>query len=344
MTAYQARTRADVVELPRRSRGRPSPSADAIYRAQVASWCALILEIKSSMDFSVGARGWCYILENHNALRKGDFDVAEKLITDCRKSGDLPLDICAEDDARETIGLQKIAGTTVKKEAADWIGYLRNHAHESYTPISFWDDLDTYVEMGVEKLDLRNLFEPVACEEFYVPLTNFKGWSDLNARANMMRRFKQREGEGKKCVLLLCTDLDPGGLDQANKMRKNLEDLARAVGWSPENLVIIRFGLDADFVNRHRLTWIDNLETSSGQDLGDRNHPDHFKPYVQDYIREYGKRKVEANALVVLPEIGRQLCRDAILRFIPADAPEKYRRKLHRVRLQLRRAIRRRLP
>jgi hypothetical protein len=86
------------------------------------------------------------------------------------------------------------------------------------------------------------------------------------------------------------------------------------------------------------------LETSSGQDLGDRNHPDHFKPYVQDYIRKYGKRKVEANALVVLPEIGRQLCRDAILRFIPADVPEKYRRKLHRVRLQLRRAIRRRLP
>jgi hypothetical protein len=27
------------------------------------------------------ARGWCYILENRNALRKGDFDVAEKLET-----------------------------------------------------------------------------------------------------------------------------------------------------------------------------------------------------------------------------------------------------------------------
>ena len=224
----------NVVELPRRGRGRPSPSADAAYRANVASWCALILEINSSMDFSVGARGWCYILENRNALRKGDFDVAEKLITDCRKSGDLPLDICAEDDARETIGLEEITGNTVGEEAESWIDHLRNHAHESYTPISFWDDLDTYVEMGVEKLDLRNLFEP-ACKEFYVPLTNFKGWSDLNARANMMRRFKQREGEGKKCVLLLCTDLDPGGLDQANKMRKNLEDLAHAVGWSPEN-------------------------------------------------------------------------------------------------------------
>src|SRR5262245_31777752 len=129
------------VKLPRRGRGRPSPSADAIYRAKVASWCALILEINSSMDFSVGARGWCYILENRNALSKGDFDVAEKLITDCRKTGDLPLDICAEDDARETIGLQKIATRPVEKEATDWIDWLRNHAHKQYTPISFWDDL-----------------------------------------------------------------------------------------------------------------------------------------------------------------------------------------------------------
>ena len=29
-----------------------------------------------------------------------------------------------------------------------------------YTPLSFWDDLDVYVEAAVEKLDLRNLFEP----------------------------------------------------------------------------------------------------------------------------------------------------------------------------------------
>ena len=333
----------NVVELPRRGRGRPSPSADAAYRANVASWCALILEINSSMDFSVGARGWCYILENRNALRKGDFDVAEKLITDCRKSGDLPLDICAEDDARETIGLEEITGNTLEEEAESWIDHLRNHAHESYTPISFWDDLDTYVEMGVEKLDLRNLFEP-ACKEFYVPLTNFKGWSDLNARANMMRRFKQREGEGKKCVLLLCTDLDPGGLDQANKMRKNLEDLSRAVGWSPKNLVIIRFGLDAKFINRHRLTWIDNLETGSGLQLDDPDHADFAKPYVQSYIAQFGVRKCEANALVVAPEIGRRLCRDAILRHIPADAPAEHQRKLDRVRLQLRRAIRKQLP
>ena len=49
------------------------------------------------MDFDVGSRGWCYMLERHG-LRKGDFDDAQRLINTCRKSGDLPLDICAEDE------------------------------------------------------------------------------------------------------------------------------------------------------------------------------------------------------------------------------------------------------
>ena len=125
--------------------------------------------------------------------------------------------------------------------------------HKNYTPISFWDDLDVYVEVAVEKLDLRNLFEP-ACAEFHVPIQNFKGWSDLNARAAMMRRFAEHEAAGRRCVLLLCGDHDPGGLHITDKMRKNLADLSGAVGWTPENLIISRFGLNADFIDRHGLT------------------------------------------------------------------------------------------
>ena len=39
-----------------------------------------------------------------------------------------------------------------------------------YRPV-FWDDQKVYVEVAVEKLDLRNLFES-ACAEFYVPISN----------------------------------------------------------------------------------------------------------------------------------------------------------------------------
>jgi hypothetical protein len=199
-----------------------------------------------------------YILEQHG-LTKGDFDAAQTLITDCRKTGDLPLDICAEDDARETVGLEDdLDEPDVETEARAAIEGLLNYRHLRYTPFSFWDDLDTYVETGVEKLDLRNLFESI-CAEFFVPITNYKGWSDLNSRAKMMRRFAAHEAAGRRCILLLCGDHDPGGLQITQTMRKNFEDLAAAVGWSPDHLSIVRFGLNANFINRVGLTWIDNL-------------------------------------------------------------------------------------
>ena len=79
-----------------------------------------------------------------------------------------------------------------------------------------------------------------------------------------MRRFAHWESRGKKCVLLHCGDHDPGGLHISEFLHSNFADLGRAVRWWPNNLVIDRFGLNADFIRRHRLTWIDNLITGSG--------------------------------------------------------------------------------
>jgi len=196
----------------------------------IEAFSKLILQIRSTMDFSVGSRGWCYILERHG-LRKGEFDLAEGVISDCRKSGDLPLDICDDDASREAIGIEKLDTNNIADEVEFWIRYLRDHAYKRYTPISFWRDLDVYLEVGTEKLDLRNLFEPV-CAEFRAPITNFKGWSDLNSRAAIMKRFAAHEAAGRSCVLLLCGDHDPAGLYITEMMRTNLEDLAHAVGAS----------------------------------------------------------------------------------------------------------------
>ena len=216
--------------LPKRRRGRQSPEDDDAYHDKVEAFCGLMLQIYSSLDFGVGSRDYCYLLESHG-LGKGEFDLAEKLITACRKSGALPLNICAEDASREAIGLEEIDTRDVLDKVESLIDQFVNHTHEKYLPISLWDDLDVYVEVATEKLSLRNLFEPV-CKEFHIPITNFKGWSDLNSRAAMMRRFAHWATRGKKCVLLLCGDHDPGGLRITDTMRKNLEDLAGAVGWS----------------------------------------------------------------------------------------------------------------
>jgi hypothetical protein len=62
--------------LQRRGRGRPSEADERRYNDQVRQWRAGIVEIKSTLDFNVSARGWCDTLEEHE-LEKGDFDVAE---------------------------------------------------------------------------------------------------------------------------------------------------------------------------------------------------------------------------------------------------------------------------
>lgn len=100
-------------------------------------------------------------------------------------------------------------------------------------------------------------------------------------------------------------------------------------------MTIERFGLNADFIRQHRLSWIDNLATSAGRyPLSDPRHPDHRKPYVQDYLHQFGARKVEANALVVRPEAGRRLCRQAILRYVPAVAVANFQARLERVQAE----------
>jgi hypothetical protein len=127
-------------------------------------------------------------------------------------------------------------------------------------------------------------------------------------------------------------------------VRKNFEDLADAVGWSPDNLIIDRFGLNYDFIDVNALSWIDNLETASGKRLDDPTHKDFHKDYVQGYLRQFGARKVEANALVVRPEAGRNLCQEAINRYVPPSAIRRYQTRLGAARRQARDAIARPLP
>src|SRR5262245_24191297 len=77
----------------------------------------------------------------------------------------------------------------------DIFHYIQTAEH-SYTPISFWNDLDVFVQMATEKSNLRNLFQKV-CAEFCMPIANVGGWGDLNVRAGFMRRFQQKEAQGK---------------------------------------------------------------------------------------------------------------------------------------------------
>jgi hypothetical protein len=327
--------------LPKRSRGRQNGAAEAAYQAELQAFCQRILEIKSALDFEVSTRGWCYVLEGEHVITKGEFAAAERLITCCRKDGNLPLDICADDAKRAPEGIESLDSADLEWEAEWAVNYV-SQAHRNYRPISFWDARPIYVEIAVEKSDLKSLFGRVAAE-FHMVIQNIGGWADLNVRAGMMRRFAKWENKGKRCILLYCGDHDPGGLQISDFLCANFSELQGTVGWSPSNLVIDRFGLDFEFIEANALVWIDNLETGSGKTLNDPTHHDHRKPYVQEYLRRFGARKVEANALVARPDAGRELCRQAILRYVPDTALADYEQRLQVHREELGRAIARKL-
>ncbi|HPJ68341.1 MAG TPA: hypothetical protein PLS62_11185 [Desulfobacteraceae bacterium] len=292
-----------------------------------------ILEIRRDIDFTPGSRGWCYLLEQHG-LQKGDFDVCQKIITDARKDGRLPLNICSDDSSRQFHNLERLDTTSVEDEATSWIRWIIDECWKSYNPVSFWRNQKFYVEVIVEKIDLLQLFK-ATCAKFHVPLASSKGWPDLSLRAGMMSRFKKWEAKGKQCVLLLCGDFDPAGLLISQNYRNMLNEIASAMSWSPEHLIIERFGLNADLIALAGLSWIDNLQTSSGGDLTNPRHPDSKKPYVVEYIKKYGVRKCEANALVTRPDIAKNLIECTLNKYVDENSMHEYQQKIKAVQGEL---------
>lgn len=331
------------------------------------AWIDRILEVRSRLDFSPSARGWCYLWEDEG-LGKGDFKKFETVLAAMRKAGELPLNITSEDDNRAFHCVEQLDYAEAVREA-EWIQEQVRSMVNGWTPISFWDDRKVFLLMMVEKIDLFELFKPV-CARYRVALANARGWSDVNSRAQLIRHCTPYIRARRRVVVLYCGDFDPGGLQIGNTLEENILELNGAyhdsqfggddfaVDISPGDIEVDRFGLNLDFINRHQLSWIDNLQTSSGKYLNKPSHADFAKPYVQNYVRDYcngylrsvspknapaGKyyvtdtpRKVEANALVVQPSVARDLCEDAIVKYLgTVDVVEEYETALAQVRPEL---------
>jgi hypothetical protein len=283
--------------------------------------------LNRQIGFKVSARGWCYQLEQHRLINKDQFNRVENVINKCRETGLLPIDFTAEEEGRRFSGVEEPEIKTAKEYLADYLNACLR-CEEWYTP-NWWDGEEYYIQMLVEKIDLKTLFEPV-CERYHIPIATSKGWSSMLQRAEYAKRFKQAEDNGLQCVLLYCGDHDPDGLRISEFIRKNLADLSNIEwedgdeGYDPSGLVIDRFGLNYDFITANNLTWIDNLITGSGKNLSDPSHPNYNMEYVQNYLTTIGSRKCEANALVVRPAQSREMVQQAIEKYLGEDALDRF--------------------
>lgn len=186
--------------LPTRKRGRRSHTDRRNYDLDVKRFCERVLEWDKLNTFRMSARGWCYLLEQHGEITKGEFDAASALINECRKNGMLPVDIVSQNERTGTDGIERLAWDNVDGQC-DALEKNLILAPYSYCPISFWNDQQYYVEMAVEKSDLKSLFLPT-CLRWHVSITNLAGWSDLLSRSNMLVRMYNQSMEGRTPVLL----------------------------------------------------------------------------------------------------------------------------------------------
>lgn len=274
----------------------------------------------------ISARGWGYQLETDLLITKGQLDRVEKLVGVCIKKGFLPIDFVLQEDARKFSGIER-------PEEENPVEYMKGYLEavldcgKWYTP-DWWDGERYYIQMIVEKIDLKMLFEPV-CAEYHIPIATSKGWSSRLQRGEYARRFKEAEERGLKCILLVCGDFDPDGVRISDFIMQNLIDLKEIVwtdsttGYDPINLEIFRFGLNYDFIVEHKLTWIKGLETGSGKNLASPSHKNHMMQYVQDWLKTYGAKKCEANAVLKGEDRRAKaiaLCRKTIESYLGGDA------------------------
>jgi hypothetical protein len=317
-------------------RGKVKAERRARYNAELAAWCDALLELKAGIEHTPGVREWCYLLEPHG-LSKGDFDRAEELIGDCRKKGLLPLDFTTDaSESKWAASNVEVIHADPEAKAEGIVAYIEQ-AEAYYHPVSFWDFQANYVEVLVEKSSLKSLGNEV-CAEYAVPCSIAGGSWSINQRAAIIRRLERWQDDGKQCVLLYCGDHDPHGLRISTALRNNLAEVAEVhfPDFDLDEVVIERFGLNADFINNNGLTWIEGLITGSGKNLADPKHRHNGHHDVQAYIAEFGERKVEAEALVVRPDEGRQLFRDAILKYLDDDGVDEFLNERAELRREMR--------
>lgn len=305
---------------------------------QMYAFAKKLVEIQNQIGFKISSRGWCYQLEGFGLINKSQFDRVESVINDCREVGFLPIDFTAEEEGRK-FSCVEVPTTISPQEFLKLYLKAALSCEDYYTP-DWWDGEEYYIQMLVEKIDLKTLFEPI-CDDYHIPIATSKGWSSMLQRAEYAKRFKKAEEKGLKCVLLYCGDHDPDGLRISEFIRSNLRDLSRirwddgTKGYDPSKLTIDRFGLSFEFIETNNLTWIDNLITGSGKNLASPSHPNFTMSYVQDYLANIGERKCEANALVVRPDASRELCRQSIIKYVGDEALDRFQAKRDKIAEQL---------
>lgn len=343
------------IKLPNNTKGRKSEAQHIQYNSDLKDFADKLMELQIEIAGTnyirekdkVSARGWCYLLEGFGTITKDQFDQGFKIINLCRKEGYLPIDFVAQDVSREFFNVESL--TEKYQKPLDYLtSYLLwiRKCDKKKSDIAFWESQKYYLQIMVEKLDVRNLFNDI-CEKYHIPISNAKGWSAMLSRNDLIQRFKEAETIGLIPVLLYYGDFDPAGIKIAETLKKNIIDLEKATKWNPKNLIIDHFGLTLDFINENDILWINNLITGGKRNLGKlydqyKEGKENIKifDYEIKYIEKYGVRKCEANAILPIRKIAIEQCEATITKYLGDNPFETYNKKVKKIQNEVTKLMR----
>ncbi|MBA7548892.1 hypothetical protein ES705_41360 [subsurface metagenome] len=290
-------------------------------------------KMQAEVGFNMSARGWCYVLEQFG-LDKGDFETGQGWIRKCRVRGFLRPGFILEDESHEVEGQsdeKQSVENYVEGQYDIWQDAEKDFRGSwmFYNGVSFWEGQDRFIQLLVEKSDLKSLFRGI-CERYRMPAGNLHGFGSMEQKAVMARNFQLAEREGKEPVLFACTDFDPPGLCISDLLKGDFEEFSTFTGWDPKSLKVERIGLGYNFIQDNHLNWIENLKSASGKDMTSATHETWIKNkyHIHEYVAQYGARKCEANAIVVAPKLGRKMLQDAIDKWLGKNAFDDYEEHL----------------
>ncbi|GAJ08249.1 unnamed protein product, partial [marine sediment metagenome] len=229
-------------------------------------------EIQKGLDFHMGSRGWCYAMEPFG-LKKSGFDYGQECINECRRRGFLKPCFILEDEShiveQQPDEIESVEDF-VEGQYNMWqdAGDYYTESWQLYDGISFWEGQDYYIQLLVEKVDLKSLFMKI-CGKYRIPVANLHGSGSIEQKAVMAHNFQYHENEGRQPILFACGDFDPPGLEIRKVLKAWFVKYIDFTGWNPKELIVDPIGLTYRFIQENNLTWIDNLESSGEKDLDD---------------------------------------------------------------------------
>jgi hypothetical protein len=253
----------------------------------------------------VNARGVAYRLQAHRLIRSKDaFRIVETLVYEMRREGRLPFHWIT-DEGRE-LWLPGGYDSITEHLAA----IAKSHYRRA------WKPADVQVIVCVEKAGQHGVYLPVA-QQFDVPLVATEGFCSLTRKHDLAELV---EADPRDTVLANLGDQDDSGIDIMRDTHNWVQDL------SGKRLKTMRIAVLPEHVAQYGLA-----TRMPGEDRPHAGAEARLKDIdLMNRTPVYDARIGHFDLDALDPNIGRQMLRDFLLRYLPEDKLAAIRRREQR--------------